>query len=187
MRPAFGGRHETRTVHLQSRVRRTGMSLLLPLTLAACASEEATPRAAPPTQSERLLVTAGELQAGTEVHRVARNPLEEDAGALARGRQLFTWFNCAGCHGPNGGGGMGPPLLDADWIYGNAPADIFQSIAQGRPNGMPAFGGKIPDEEIWRIELYVRSLGGTDTTIRAGASSGTSPTEAQRRTGASGG
>lgn len=158
-------------------------ALLLGLALAACTGDAPTPRTAPPSSSERLLVTSGHLQAGNAVHPTTRNPLEESANARAQGRQLFVWFNCAGCHGPNGGGGMGPPLLDKDWIYGNSPADIFQSIAQGRPNGMPAFGGKIPDEEIWRIELFIRSLGGTDSTMRAGASSGMSPTEAQRRTG----
>lgn len=170
-----------------ARVRVTGL-LAIVAAAAACGDDESQRRTeAPPNQSERLLVTSGELQAGNVVHAQARNPLEEDAAARAQGRQLFLWFNCAGCHGAQGGGGMGPPLLDADWIYGNTPADIFQSIAQGRPNGMPAFGGKIPDEEIWRIELYVRSLGGVDSTMRAGASSGTSPTEAQRRTGESGG
>lgn len=157
-------------------------ALAMALALAACDDEEPRPQTAPPGSSERLLVTSGHLQAGNEVHPVTRNPVEESANARAQGRQLFLWFNCAGCHGPSGGGGMGPPLLDKEWIYGNSPADIFQSIAQGRPNGMPAFGGKIPDDQIWRIELFVRSLGGVDSTMRAGASSGTSPTEVQRRT-----
>jgi cytochrome c oxidase cbb3-type subunit 3 len=152
----------------------------------ACRDDDATPRTAPPGAGERLLVTSGHLQAGNPVHPAVHNPLEDDANARAQGRQLFVWFNCAGCHGPNGGGGMGPPLLDKEWIYGNSPAEIFQSVAQGRPNGMPAFGGKVPDEHIWRIELFVRSLGGVDSTLRAGASSGMSPTEAQRRTGSGG-
>ena len=47
----------------------------------------------------------------------------------------------------------------------------------------PAFGGNIPDRDIWSLEMFIRTLGGTDTTTRAGGSSGMSPTEAQRRTG----
>lgn len=170
-------------------MRRPGGSAALAATLlalAACGGDEPARRTAPPGGSERLLVTSGYFQAGTPVHPAARNPLEEDANARAQGRRLFLWFNCAGCHGPNGGGGMGPPLLDKDWIYGNSPAEIFQTIAQGRPNGMPAFGGKIPEADIWRMELFIRSLGGVDSTMRAGASSGMSPTEAQRRTGSGG-
>jgi mono/diheme cytochrome c family protein len=38
------------------------------------------------------------------------NPYASDRGAMAQGRQLFTRFNCAGCHGDHGGGGMGPSL-----------------------------------------------------------------------------
>jgi cytochrome c oxidase cbb3-type subunit III len=148
----------------------------------ACGSERApAPKgAAPPTSAERLMVNAGELQAGPVVHRAVENPIEDAAAARADGRRLYVWFNCAGCHGTEGGGGMGPPLRDPQWIYGSDPASIFQTIAQGRPNGMPAFGGRIPDEQIWRIELYVRSLGGVDTTVRAGGSSGRSPTQAQQ-------
>lgn len=151
--------------------------------LLACGDESGEQLHAPPSSSERLLVTAGTLQAGNPVQHQSFNPLAQDAGAAARGRQLYTWFNCAGCHGARGGGGMGPPLLDDAWIYGNDPASIFQTIAQGRPNGMPAFGGNIPDEDIWSLELFIRTLGGSDTTTRAGGSSGMSPTEAQRRTG----
>lgn len=141
---------------------------------------------APPSAAERMFVAAGELQAGPSVvHRDVRNPLEQDPGASADGRRLYVWYNCAGCHGMKGGGAIGPPLRDADWIYGSDPASVFQSIAQGRPNGMPAFGVRIPDEQIWRIEMFIRSLGTRDTVVRAGGSSGQSPTEAQQ--GRSGG
>ena len=37
----------------------------------------------------------------------------------------------------------------------------MQSILQGRPNGMPAFGGKLPESEAWKIAAFVRSLSGT--------------------------
>jgi hypothetical protein len=83
-----------------------------------------------------------------------RNPF---AGA-ARGRQYYMAFNCAGCHGGRGGGGIGPPFLVRDFIYGSDPGNIFQSIVQGRPHGMPAYGGKAPDEVIWKIVAYVQSL-----------------------------
>ena len=157
------------------------VALLLAAAGAGCNRKEETPDRPPPSVSERALVTAGELQAGhPDDGPVVANPIEDVANATGEGRRLYMWFNCAGCHGVEGGGAIGPPLRDADWIYGGNPASIFQSIAQGRPNGMPAFGGKIPDEEIWRIELYVRSLSGKSGG-RAGGSSGESPTEAQRK------
>ena len=55
---------------------------------------------------------------------------------------------------------MGPALMDATWIYGSQPQDVYATIAEGRPNGMPAFGGKIPDQQIWQLVAYVRSLSG---------------------------
>jgi cytochrome c oxidase cbb3-type subunit 3 len=87
-------------------------------------------------------------------------PYGENAWAVTEGKRLFGWFNCAGCHGLGGGGGMGPPLADDRWRYGIDPEDVFASIVDGRPNGMPAFRGKIPDQQIWELVAYVRSMSG---------------------------
>jgi cytochrome c oxidase cbb3-type subunit 3 len=55
---------------------------------------------------------------------------------------------------------MGPALMDAQWIYGSKPENIFESIVEGRPNGMPAFGAKIVEDQIWQLVAYVRSMSG---------------------------
>ncbi len=105
-------------------------------------------------------VQTSTISAGTE--RTApeiANPYTNDEGALAQGRQLFNGFNCAGCHGGAGGGGMGPPLADKDWIYGSSDAQIYASIVQGRPNGMPAFGQSLTGEAVWKLAAFVKSLG----------------------------
>lgn len=87
------------------------------------------------------------------------NPLAGDLQAVRAGRKLFVYLNCVGCHGGRGGGGMGPSLRDQDWIYGGKPSDIYSSIAQGGANGMPAWGTKIPRQEIWELVAYIQSLG----------------------------
>lgn len=84
---------------------------------------------------------------------------DESAYAVGEGKRLYAWFNCVGCHGL-GGGGMGPPLMDRAWRYGSAPADVFASIMHGRPNGMPAFGERITEQQLWRLVAYVRSMSG---------------------------
>ena len=89
----------------------------------------------------------------------SRNPAEGNAWAIAQGKQLYEAYNCNGCHA-NGGGGMGPALMDATWLYGSEPQDVYTSIVEGRPNGMPAFGGRIPDVQVWQLVAYVRSLSG---------------------------
>jgi cytochrome c oxidase cbb3-type subunit 3 len=84
---------------------------------------------------------------------------EKNAPALANGKRLFKWYNCNGCHG-NGGGASGPALMDDVWIYGSDPMTIYQTIYGGRPNGMPAFGTRIPEDQLWQLVAYVRSLAG---------------------------
>src|SRR3954469_17867025 len=83
----------------------------------------------------------------------------ENAWQLTQGQSLYSAFNCVGCHA-HGGGDVGPALMDDKWIYGGEIDEIYLSVAQGRPNGMPAFAGRIPPEQIWQIAAYVRSLGG---------------------------
>jgi cytochrome c oxidase cbb3-type subunit 3 len=86
--------------------------------------------------------------------------VDANAYAVNQGKRLFRWYNCSGCHSGGGGGNMGPPLMDREWRYGHAPQAIYASIVEGRPNGMPAFGGRIPDDQLWQIVAYVRSLSG---------------------------
>jgi cytochrome c oxidase cbb3-type subunit III len=85
------------------------------------------------------------------------NPYEGDRAAIGEGRRLYLWMNCVECHG-QGGGSIGPILWDDQWIYGGYGIDIFKSIFFGRPNGMPAYGGHLPPDDIWRIVAYVQQL-----------------------------
>jgi cytochrome c oxidase cbb3-type subunit 3 len=90
---------------------------------------------------------------------LAHNPYADNPIALTEGRKLFVRYNCAGCHGDHSGGGMGPSLRDPDWIYSNSDAHIFASIAEGRAHGMPAWGTKVPEDQIWQLVAYIRALG----------------------------
>ncbi|HEX3940258.1 MAG TPA: c-type cytochrome [Acidobacteriaceae bacterium] len=87
------------------------------------------------------------------------NPYSNDPVALQDGRRLFDWYNCSGCHGGHAGGGMGPSLRDPVWLYGNRDDQIFDSIAHGRSKGMPAWGSKIPESQIWELVAYIKSMG----------------------------
>ncbi|HWR15936.1 MAG TPA: c-type cytochrome [Terriglobales bacterium] len=97
-------------------------------------------------------------------------PYEYNAYAVAEGQKLYMAFNCVGCHF-HGGGGIGSPLMDANWIYGSQPQNIHDTIVEGRPNGMPSFRGRIPDYQVWQIVAYVRSMSGQlPPTVRPGRS-----------------
>jgi cytochrome c oxidase cbb3-type subunit 3 len=86
------------------------------------------------------------------------SPVANDAAAADRGRKYFSNFNCIGCHADNGGGGMGPALSDRNFIYGDSPENIYLTISQGRPNGMPAWGQVLPSSLIWDLAAYVQRI-----------------------------
>jgi cytochrome c oxidase cbb3-type subunit 3 len=93
-----------------------------------------------------------------EAGPVARNPHSGSPQAAKTGRDLYVAMNCVGCHGGRGGGGIGPSLRDDVWIYGGDPADIYDSIAEGRAYGMPAWGARLPPDVIWKLTTYIVSL-----------------------------
>jgi cytochrome c oxidase cbb3-type subunit 3 len=135
-------------------------SILLLLLLASISACERETRQfqQPPTRSQSVAVS--DLYPGGGVPPTpSGNPAERNAYSLSEGKTLFSSYNCTGCHA-NGGGGMGPALMDDEWIYGYQPDQIFRTILEGRPNGMPAFRQKIPDYQIWELAAFVRSLGG---------------------------
>jgi len=117
---------------------------------------ESTDRAAGVYPGIHPAVVLGEL----------RNPYTRDRSAIATGQMLFNAMNCAGCHSGYAGGGMGPSLRDSTWIYGNSDAQIYSTIVEGRPNGMPAWGAKLPEEQIWKIIAYLRTLGTSNEPVK---------------------
>ena len=134
--------------------------------LAGCEREKRSfetpqPQSTPAESGGRLSTNqpAVSLTGGVKQATGDTGPYDGNAFAVNQGKRLYRWYNCNGCHA-GGGGGIGPPLMDADWKYGGKPPQIFQSIVQGRPNGMPSFGGHIPDDQVWMIAAYVRTLSG---------------------------
>jgi len=130
------------------------------IALSACRREERRFREVAPAATATSVAAAVNLQPGPTYNATQTNgPYQYNAYAISEGKALFNQFNCSGCHS-NGGGGMGPPLMDDKWIYGSDPASVFATIMEGRPNGMPSWRGRIPNYEVWRIVAYVRSMSG---------------------------
>ena len=130
--------------------------------LAGCDREERQGRGKPlaetvPAAASPDTIFPGDSSAAPLDPRAAA--YDNNAFAIAQGQQLYTWMNCVGCHS-HGGGGMGPPLMDGKWRYGGRIDQVAASIAEGRPNGMPSWKGKLTDRQIWQLAAYVRSLSG---------------------------
>jgi cytochrome c oxidase cbb3-type subunit 3 len=136
------------------------MAIVGMLLLAGCDRERREFRVPPAAAARVNTISVSTLHpGGTGPAPATSNSYEENAWAVNEGGRLYNWYNCVGCH-EHGGGGIGPPLMDSLWIYGSDPANVFATIVEGRPNGMPSFRGKIPDYQVWQLVAYVRSMSG---------------------------
>jgi len=118
-------------------------------------------RSQPGTQPTYFIEHPDNVQPGLGSHaRLAAltNPFEGDKVRIGEGAKLFIAYNCMDCHGADGAGAMGPSFQDNRWHFGGTAGEVFQSIYEGRPDGMPSWGGRIRDDEIWRLVAYVRTL-----------------------------
>jgi cytochrome c oxidase cbb3-type subunit 3 len=138
-----------------------GLAVAMAALTASCEREERDTKAPPESQISVSSVALSPLQPGESSAPPggSHQSIEENAFNLAQGKQLYTWFNCSGCHA-HGGGDIGPALMDDQWLYGSEIENVYATIVQGRPNGMPSFRNRIPDQQVWQIAAYVRSMSG---------------------------
>ena len=125
--------------------------LAMPLILCGVAQAQ---RTAPPSVSYDQHVDAGGSPPPAET---MENPFKGDKQAAEDGGKLFSSFNCDGCHGGGAVGAEGPSLVDGRWRYGGSDGEIYHSIFYGRARGMPAWGGTLPADAIWRLVSYLKS------------------------------
>ena len=145
-------------------MKRAGPILLVcvAVMLPGCQREERNTRPDPSFGNSEQGVPVTALAPGGQrppISDAKASEFEGNAFHLSEGKRLFDWFNCSGCHA-NGGGGMGPALMDEKWIYGSSIEAIHATIRDGRPNGMPFFRDYVPDDQIWELAAFVRSLSG---------------------------
>lgn len=139
---------------------------LAALALASCGPSQgggttaATPADAPGEAAVRSIPLGQPPGEPVSPASAIANPYEGDAAAVAEGKGLFASMNCVYCHGTAGSGLIGPALDSHGWRYGGTPAQLYNSIHDGRPKGMPAWGARLPPEQIWELVAYLESLGG---------------------------
>ncbi len=85
--------------------------------------------------------------------------------ALKTGKEIFT-SKCSACHGPDGGGLVGPNLTDRFWIHGKGEVnDIYKVVHDGvLDKGMPAWGALLSTAELNTVVAYVKSIQGSTPT-----------------------
>ena len=116
------------------------------------------------------LIGAQEHPAEAHTHAVGQaltNPVEATSASVARGRQRYV-FSCRQCHGNTGlgdgdmshAGGVPSDFTDAVWQHGASDGEIFLVIRDGLTADMQAYDGQIPEEDIWHLVNYIKSLAG---------------------------
>lgn len=80
---------------------------------------------------------------------------------VGKGRVVFS-TQCTPCHGPEGGGIIGPNLTDDLWIHGGSLDSIYKTIRDGvLEKGMVAWKEQLSVEEMMQVASFVRSIQGT--------------------------
>ena len=85
------------------------------------------------------------------------NPYAGNRAAEEEGEKIFK-ENCRSCHGEKGAGGFGPKLATTAHKFGGSDAELFASVAGGRPGGMPVFLPQLGKDRIWKAVTYIRHL-----------------------------
>lgn len=84
--------------------------------------------------------------------------LARDPEVVARGKALFG-ASCSACHGPEGGGGIGPNLTDEYWLHGGKPENVYACVHDGVPaKGMPSWGPQLGAEKVTAVTAFVLSI-----------------------------
>jgi cytochrome c oxidase cbb3-type subunit 3 len=85
--------------------------------------------------------------------------LAADKEANETGKRLYLTY-CMQCHGADARGSKGfPNLADNDWQWGGEPAQVLETINNGRIAMMPPYS-QLGSETIKDLANYVRSLSG---------------------------
>jgi cytochrome c oxidase cbb3-type subunit 3 len=88
--------------------------------------------------------------------KMTGNPYEHDGKYEAEGKVLYV-EKCSDCHGKDLKGADGPPLV-GPLKFGERDPEKYESIAKGRPGGMPAFETELGRDRIWKVLAYVDSV-----------------------------
>jgi mono/diheme cytochrome c family protein len=87
------------------------------------------------------------------------NPYKDQPEAMAGSKRIFEQ-NCSPCHGRNAEGTKKRPPLRSERVQHEATeGDIHWLLVNGNMRkGMPSWA-KLPDQQLWQVIAYVKSLG----------------------------
>ena len=83
--------------------------------------------------------------------------------SIMKGAAKVYKRKCKACHGPDGGGGVGPNLTDHFWIHGNGSLESkYDVVNKGVvAKGMPAWGITLGKDRVYAVLKYIDDFKGT--------------------------
>lgn len=95
----------------------------------------------------------------------------KDPEAAKAGKKKFGYYSCTQCHGPNGGGQVGPSITDSTWQYSKHVTDkgIFETIAGGSNGGMFAWHNQLGNPENLATDDILKIVGWLRTQYNGGS------------------
>jgi len=152
--------------------------------------------AAPSDETEKPAAAGGDAASVDPAGNPAETAKSAEKGSLTspyrdnyeevaeEGHKKFMAAGCNGCHGGTGGGGMGPPLSNPVWVYGNDGDTLFRLIALGTDGlqeqgytrkgtenvvgPMPPHGGIVKsNDDMWKIIGWIWSINPPDKSASA--------------------
>lgn len=99
------------------------------------------------------------IRTGALINENTVTLLTDDA-SISSGKKIYD-VNCVPCHGPDGGGTVGPNLTDDYWIHGGGVKNVFRIVKEGVPaKGMISWKTMLNPKQMQEVASYVMSLYG---------------------------
>lgn len=108
-----------------------------------------------------------EMAAAAEMWPESSGPvvLATDAATLGEGEGVYLQ-TCASCHDAAMTGGIGPSLIDSEWIHGGDGESIVNTISEGvAAKGMPAWGPILGPKKVQAVAAFILSKQGSAPAV----------------------
>src|SRR5436190_10835721 len=115
-----------------------------------------------------LVSLTGVAQSGPDpAAKKLKNPVPSNSESIAAGQQLYGKY-CRFCHGADAKGngpmapkGTHPPDLTTGKVQELTDGEIFSVVRDGAGphQEMKPFKGKMPEQDMWNVVNYLRSIG----------------------------
>ncbi len=76
---------------------------------------------------------------------------------IVKGAEIYG-TTCVGCHAADLTGGIGPSLVDAEWLHGSTLEAINKTVTEGVPDkGMLAWGPILGPQKVAQVSAFIHS------------------------------